>query len=137
MAVFDLSKLNEGAWFPYGDDAKVRLRACPISVMQQIREKYVTHQVEYKKKTKYGDQQRIEFDEIKPKDMEKIRHDMYDYTIIEWQGFVAPDGKKITCNKKNKIALMSGSPQFATFVEESTQQLDSDLTADQEAQEKN
>ena len=137
MAVFDLDNLNEGAWFPYGEDAKVKLRACPVSVMQSIREKFVKHQVEYKKKTKYGEQQRIEYDEIKPADLKKIRAEIYDYTIQDWEGFTDPKGKALPCTRKTKVALMDGSPQFSTFVEESTAQLDKDIEAEKETTEKN
>jgi len=136
MAVFDLENLNEGAWFPYGDDAKVKLRAVPQGVIQQIREKYVKIVVDYKKK-KYGDYQRFKEPEVNPDDYLKIREETIDYTIQDWTGFVDKAGKKITCTKKTKVKLMNGSPQFSTFVEECTQQLDRDAIEDKEAAEKN
>jgi len=136
MAVFDLENLNEGAWFPYGDDAKVKVRAVPQEVINKIREKYVKIVIDYKKK-KHGDYQRFKEPEVNPKDFSKVREETIDYTVQDWAGFVDKAGKKIPCTKKTKVKLMDGSPQFSTFIEECTEQLTRDAIEDQEAQEKN
>lgn len=136
MPVFNIENLNEGAWFDY-QDAKVKVRGYTNDVLQSLREKYLEKKVEYKKKSKYGEMQRIEFTEWIDGGEKKMKADLNDYVIEDWDGFTSPDKKKLPCTKKNKVALMNGSPAFAEFVDVCLEQITSDQEADKESLEKN
>ena len=137
MAVFNVENLNEGAWFDYDKTAKVKIRGYTNDILQSLRDKYVEKKVEYHKKAKFGDLQRIEFTEFIAGGESKLKADLHDYIIEDWEGFTSPDKKKIPCNKKSKIALMNGSPPFAEFVDRCIDQITKDQEADKETLEKN
>jgi len=136
MPVFDLEKLNEGAWFDY-QDAKVKVRGYTNEILQTLRDKYVEKKVEYHKKAKFGEHQRIEYTEFIKGGEKKMKADLQDYIICDWKGFTDPAGKQISCTKKNKVALMNGSPQFAEFVDDCVDVLTRDVASDNEESEKN
>lgn len=136
MAVFDIKNLNEGAWFPF-DDGKVKIRGYTNDIIASLRDRYIKKIVEYKKKAKFGELQRIEYTDYIDDGEDEMKAELYDYVIEDWQNFVDPSGKKITCNKKNKQALMNGSPAFANFVDECLEKVGTDEEDIKEASEKN
>ncbi len=136
MPVIDIENLNDGAWFDYAD-AKVKIRGYTNEILQSLRDKYVEKKIEYRKKAKFGDLQRIEFTEFIKGGEQKMKADLHDYIIQDWEGFIAPDKKKIPCTKKSKVALMNGSPAFAEFVDQCIEQIGKDQEAEKETLEKN
>lgn len=138
MPVIDIENLNKGAWFDYGSDgSRVKIRAYTNVILQELRDKYVEKKVEYRKKAKFGDLQRIEYTEYTKDGERKMKSDLHDYIIEDWEGFVTGDKKKLPCSKKNKVALMEGSPAFAEFVDKCIETLTADNESTKESVEKN
>ena len=134
MAVFNLKKLNAGAWFDYGEDARVLIRPHDQSAIDAIRKECTKEKVEYKRMGRGGRLQRIEYMDT---DDKKIRDMIHDYCILDWEGFVDDAGGKIECTTDNKILLMNGSPEFYNFVDEALETMLSDRDKEVKGAEKN
>jgi len=135
MAVFDLENFDIGSWFEYDDEgARVCVRAYSDETMTKIREEASSKKVEYKKVGKRGGLQRfeyIDFDEAKMKEL------LWDYAIVDWQGFYQPGGEEIDCTKENKILLMKKIPKFFAFIDKCLEILIPETDARMEDIEKN
>lgn len=145
MVVFDTKQLNPGAWFTYDNDpkikesdrAKVRIRPLSEETLSELLEKHVQEKVEYRKKNKRGELQRISYMDFTPEAKKAYKYDLWDYVIAEWTNFVDADGKEIKCTRANKILLMSGSPDLYEFVNRCTEKLTEDEAEVAKAREKN
>jgi hypothetical protein len=112
MAKFNLKELNPGVWFDYPDGGRVSIRSISLGQMNVIRKKTVKTEYEYKKTSKHGELQKFE---IVKSDDDALMAEMWDYSIVDWDGFEDDNGL-LPCNRENKIALMSGNPAFSAFV---------------------
>jgi len=105
MTIVDFEELNPGAKFDFEVDEKgasvswVKIRAYSQEVMEGIREQCIKTEIEYKKSSKHGQLQRIEFTKS---DDKKIQNLLWDYVIMDWGGFVGKDKKAIPCTADNK-----------------------------------
>lgn len=141
MTTFDLhGDLNPGAWFTYEEkevgepDSQVKVRAYNNEVLKDIQDKWTKKKVEYKQPAKRGRYERFE---VRESNDEKISEELWDYTIIDWEGFKDPSGAEIPCTRENKVLLMRRSPEFYAFIDKCLEQLLPDTSKDVEAAEKN
>lgn len=134
MAVFDLENLNEGAWFDYPDGGRVKVRAYTPGIIADIQAKHTHRSVEYKQAKKHGQLQAVPDEQV---DMVAARDDINAYVIVDWEGFEAPDGTPIECNRENKLRLMNDEPKFYAFVDECIEILVPALADEAEESEKN
>lgn len=113
MAVFNMGGLNPGVWFDY-DGGRVCVRAHPQDVIKEIQEKCVKRWTEYKPIRKHGPVQPIQRTEADEKKLDQM---LWDYCVVDWEGFFDIDGEPIPCTLENKVALMGGDPKFYEFVD--------------------
>jgi hypothetical protein len=128
--VVNFEELNPGAKFDFEVDKKgktvswIKVRAYSNEILTQIRNECVKTEVEYKTAKKYGQLQRIEFQKTED---DKMKHLLWDYVIMAWDGFVDSSGSVIQCNTDNKIRFMSQWPAFSTFVDKCLERLTPDV----------
>lgn len=128
--VLDLENLNPGIWFSYRDSdvAKVCLRTCAGDDLREIRKVTVKKKVEYKNGTRFPYEEANE---------ELFRELLWDFTIVDWKGFVDAKGNLIPCTKENKLLLMGKSTAFSDFVTDCLEILKGDAEKEKEEEEKN
>ncbi len=127
---FNLKNLNPGTWFTFpGQDeikdeekkAKISLRIASVEEIREVRAQTTTKVVEHKLlRSKrgpatphtliYNDKSRVQ-----EKEEQEL---LWDLAIVEWKNLEDSAGKPIRCSTANKLALMGGSPEFASFVAE-------------------
>lgn len=140
MTVVDFEELNPGAKFDFETDEKgktvswVKIRAYSNEVLETIREQCVTQEVEYKKATKYGTLQRLEYTKT---DDKKLKEMLWDYTVMDWGGFEDKTKKLIPCTFENKVKFMSKWPGFYSFVDKCLEKLTPDVNEAVKESEKN
>ena len=140
MTIFNLKELNPGAWFVYEEDKKckplsrVKIRAYNNEILKQISDKHTKEVVEYKQAGKRGNLQRITY--LKS-DEEAVQGDLWDYSILEWEGFQDESKTDIPCTRENKILLMRQNPQFYAFIDKCIGKLLPDTNEEVEEAEKN
>jgi len=111
-AVFNLTNLEEAAWFDYEGGGRVKLRVCSADDYQSIRKKTFKRTVEFKK----IDNRLERFAVDEPVDDDKFRIMLWDMWIVDWENFYDADMKPIPCTTEMKILLMGKSVKFAKFV---------------------
>ncbi|MHC4265972.1 MAG: hypothetical protein ACYSUK_08575 [Planctomycetota bacterium] len=131
----DIKGLNKPSRFywPGSDDEWVELRHINLSEIKKIRRTTVTRRAEYHQTDKDSKPFRYEVEDT---DEDRADELLWDYQIVDWN-LVDPDGKKIKCDKKNKLLLMGNSAEFVSFVVDNLNRLASDEKERQEKSEKN
>jgi len=144
MAVFNIEELNPGAWFDFdGDDVpesergRVKVRAYDQEIITEIAEKYLERKVEYKRKSKRGELQRIEYLDVSKDNQRKQKEDLWDFIVMDWVNFYDALGSEIPCTRENKVLFMSKNPAFYQFVDKCLERLTPDVNEEVEEAEKN
>lgn len=128
----DIDNLNPGTFFEWNDNSEggITLKLCTGEDLKRIR-----RETEKNQPAIFRRGQRYELD---PKvDAEKREQMIWDHSIVNWEGLKDANGNDVVCNLENKIKLMNGSIQFASFVGECLDILTNDMLDKQEEIEKN
>lgn len=128
----DIDNLNPGTFFKWSDGTEggVTLRLCTGEDLKRIR-----RETEKSQPAVFRRGQRYEID---PKiDAEKREQMIWDHSLVDWKGLKDAKGKDVACTFENKITLMNGSIQFASFVGECLDILTNDMLDRKEDVEKN
>lgn len=145
---FNLDNLNPGVVF-YVDETQnewVKIRVSTGVDLEKIDGQTLEKKIEYRHPVKENGKpdkrkalQRIEYMDFKHPVVKhkQLRQELlWDLTIEDWC-ILDEKGKKIPCNKENKIKLMEGSVEFSLFVSDCIDTLtEQKLNRDKE-QEKN
>ena len=140
MTIVDFDELNPGARFDFETDpiggavSWIKVRAYSNEVLESITEQCVTREVEYKKASKHGQLQRIEYTKTDDKKMKSL---LWDYVIVDWGGFVDKKGSAIPCTAENKTKWMLKWPEFYAFVDKCIEKLTPDVNEAVKESEKN
>jgi hypothetical protein len=140
MTVVDFDNLNPGAKFPFEEDKKgktlswVKVRAYTNEALELIRKECVKQEVEYKRVSKHGPFQRIEYTAT---DDNKMKRMLWDYVITDWGGFVDKSSKEIPCTAENKAKFMLSWPAFQSVIDKCLEKLTPDVKEAIEEAEKN
>jgi hypothetical protein len=115
--VFNIKgELNPGTWFYYDeedeDSGRVLLRTSNAKTLESIYKRTRKDAVDYR--TIGGLAQRFEYQKITKPDLENEL--LWDYCIMDWEGFKDADGNAIECTKENKVLLMNNSAEFLRFI---------------------
>lgn len=138
--IVDFDELNPGAKFTFeegpegGTVSWVVVRAYTNEILDAIRKECVEQHVEYRKTSKFGALQRIEYtttDDVKMKRM------LWDYIICDWGGFIDKNKAPIPCNTENKEKFMLKWPAFAAFIDKCLEKLTPDVNEAIQEAEKN
>ena len=111
----DMQDLNPGVFFPFDESNKkdgITLRVMNTKELERI---FLRTQVK-KVEVKGNPPSRFNYSEYKKGGEEKEYEMTWDYCLVDWKGVVDSDGKEIPCTAKTKVALMSQSHKFSTFV---------------------
>ncbi len=129
MATFDLDDLNPGVEFEYEEGGgKITLRVCAGDDFKAIRKKTVARKVEYKNGQRF---------EVEKTDDDLQGRLLWDFCIVDWEGFFDAEGKPIPCNIDTKNLLMGKSLKFSKFVLDKIQELTDTAEEAKEEEEKN
>lgn len=133
---FNLDDLNPGTFFPFDEEEPedgITLRVLNQEVLEKI------DKVCRVRKSQIGGNppSRFTYLDFKPGGEEKQFEMTWDYCIMEWKGVVDNDGKPIPCTTENKVKLMKGSQQFASFVTKCAAKLNEALGVQEETLEGN
>lgn len=109
------------------------LRVCASDDARSIRKQVTKRKIEYKENGA-RQMQRIEFEQI---DDDRYSELLWNFCIVNWEGFVDKNGEIIACTTENKILLMRRSIKFARFVAAKLELLAEVNGDQQEALEKN
>jgi hypothetical protein len=111
----DMKDLNPGVFFPFDEDNEkdgITLRVMNTKELERI---FLRTQVK-KVEVKGNPPSRFTYSEYKKDGEEKEFEMTWDYCIMDWKGVIGADGKEIPCTSTNKVALMSQSHKFSSFV---------------------
>jgi len=129
MATFNLDDLNPGVEFEYEEGgAKITLRVCAGDDYKVIRKQTT------KKKVEFKNNQRHEYEVVDDDLQSRL---LWDFCIVDWEGFFDVDGKTIPCNIDTKNLLMGKSLDFSKFVLDKIQELTETQEKTKEDEEKN
>jgi len=130
----DLKNLTAPSRFfwPDSENEWVDLRNVTLAEFKKIRAATVSTRAEYHQ---INDAKPFRY-EVEVTDDDKSDELLWDYQIVDWN-IVDGDGKKIKCNKENKLLLMGNSTEFVRFVVDNLNQLVKDDAKRQEKSEKN
>lgn len=120
MTVFDLDG-NVPVWFELEDGGRVQLRALDADTLKALRKQCVKRRVEYKRVD--GRAERFEVEEF---DEEKHNALFWDAVIVGWEQFFDAKGQPIPCTTDMKLALLTKSARFLTFVSDAMKRLNAD-----------
>ncbi len=104
---FDLDNLNPGVMFETEGGGKVWLRVCAGDDFRKIRKQTT------KKKVEFRNNQRYEYEVV---DEELQSRLLWDFCIVNWDGFYDGENHVIPCNIETKNLLMGQSLAFSRFV---------------------
>ncbi|MBU2346634.1 MAG: hypothetical protein KJ888_20785, partial [Gammaproteobacteria bacterium] len=91
---------------------------------------------EYHRDRRTGRHERLEYVDADEEKIVLFAEALNNFIIADWALFTN-DGKKIDCTKENKNKLMRGSPRFAEFIAECTEQLRKDIRIQEDKELKN
>lgn len=104
---FSIEELNPGVWIDINPDkpgqGRLCLRNASVELLEKLDKKHT------KKQTTYHRHQPVTEDVT---DDAAYKRDLWDYSIVDWEGICAQDGSPIPCTTDNKVALIAGAPLF-------------------------
>ena len=96
---------------PEDERAKVAIRPCNFSKVQEIIKRHTIKKVEFHKDRKRDPLQRFEVEESND---DAMFEDSWDYSITEWENVHYGDEKNLACTRENKLMLLRKSVFFLT-----------------------
>jgi hypothetical protein len=125
MTTFEVE--DSGKWFELEGGGRLQIRSITADRLKEIRRATVKKRTDFKKVE--GTPARFEYEEVNSDLSDEM---FWDFIIVDWENFKDSKNKEIKCTKENKMLLISKSPKFLKFLNESMKAL-----AESEAEEAN